>query len=220
MDDIEKIKQLLERMDTTSEKYRAASEELLGHIGAKTVPNAKRKIDAERREFQETKEQLCHVVEALEVDNWRNAVVRAKSLLNKLEQNRMPKWLLTVSPAWTNTVRPSQFKYWLRFCQEQFLLFLSELECIAEQDPDFNVEEQVEKARAFYFENEPGTFVLEVADFVLSDYEFERAITDSSPEIIYDVSIADLTRSLDAGTGKLQNSELPPEGAEREEGAN
>lgn len=212
MDDIEKIKQLLERMDKSSEKYRAASEELLGHIGARTVPNAKRKIDAERREFQETKEQLCHVVEALEVDNWRNAVVRAKSLLNKLEQNRMPKWLLTVSPAWADTVRPHQFKYWLRFCQEQFLLFLSELENIAEKDSSFDVEEQLEKARIFYFENEPGTFVQEVADFVLSDYEFERSVVSSVPEIIYDVSIAELNHSLGIGMGKLQNSELPLEG--------
>ncbi len=202
MSDADKIKKLLSKLEQNAEKHRAANEDLLGHIGAKTVPNAKRKLDAERREFEQTKEQLCHVVDALEVDNWRNAVVRAKSLLNKLEQNRMPKWLLTVSPAWPQTVRPSQYKYWLRFCQEQFLLLLSELEMIAETDPEFDVEEQLEKARVFYFENEPGKFVQEVADFLLGDYEFERAIVDSKPEVIHDVSTAELMRSLQAGTGK------------------
>jgi len=176
--------------------------EVLDHIGADNVTNAKRKINAERREFEKTKEQLRNVVDALEVDNWRNAVVRAKSLLNKLEQNRMPKWLLTMSPAWSKTVRPAQYKYWLRFCQEQFLLLLSELELIAESDPEFNVEEQLERARVFYFENEPGKFIQEVADFLLGDYEFDRAVSDTKPEIVYDVSTAELLRSLEIGEGK------------------
>lgn len=201
----DRIKELLSKMDRNSKRVQKDREELLGHIGAKTVPNAKRKLDAERREFEHTKEQLCHVVDALEVDNWRNAVVRAKSLLNKLEQNRMPKWLLTVSPAWSATVRPSQYKYWLRFCQEQFLLLLSELEMMAEEDPDFDVEEQLEKARVFYFENEPGKFVQEVADFLLGDYEFEVAVSDEkSYEIDWDVSQAEMIRSREIGMGERE----------------
>jgi len=149
-------------------------QEILEHIGADNVTNAKRKINAERREFEKTKEQLCQVVDALEVDNWRNAVVRAKSLLDKLEQNRMPKWLLTVSPAWVDSVRPTQYKSWLRFCQEQFLLLLSEMETIAEEDSDYDIDAEIEKVREFYVTNSPGKFVEEVSDFVLAPYDPEE----------------------------------------------
>jgi len=179
--------------------------EVLDHIGADNVTNAKRKITSERREFEKTKEQLRNVVDALEVDNWRNAVVRAKSLLDKLEQNRMPKWLLVPSRAWEGTVPPSQFRMWLRFCQEQFMQVLSEMEMQAEQDPDYDIVEQMEIAKELYHTREPGKFVLECSEFMLGDVDFDvPMIEEKSYEIIHDITQAELIRSREIGKGERE----------------
>jgi hypothetical protein len=143
--------------------------ELLDIIGAKSVNRARVKLDNERKGFLETKNQLLTVIEALEVDNWRNAVVRAKSLLDKLEQNQMPKWLRSVSPAWSGKVRPTEYSRMKRLCQEHYLMLLGEWEAMALIDPTFNVEEQERLAEEFYLTNLPGQFVDEVAAYVNAD---------------------------------------------------
>jgi hypothetical protein len=144
-------------------------EDLLNHVGANTVPNAKRKIDRERLEFERTKGQLQEVVNALDVDNWRNAVVRAKSLLDKLEKEGLPKWLTTISPAWVNKIPPSSYKRWLHFCREQFLVALGELEAEAEMFPDLDVEKEVEILRELYLTLPPGEFIERISQFVTSE---------------------------------------------------
>jgi hypothetical protein len=148
--------------------------ELLEAIGAKSVNRAKVKLDNERKEFLNTKTQLLAVVDALEVDNWRNAVVRAKSLLDKIEQNRMPKWLLTISPAWIDKIRPSDYKRMHRNCQEQFLVLLSELETRAEDDLDFDIDRVLEEVKKFYLSNTPGKFIEEVALYLNQEYMDEE----------------------------------------------
>jgi hypothetical protein len=201
----EKIKELLSKMDRGTKKVQRDREDLLSHIGANTVPNAKRKLDAERREFEQTKDQLLNVVDALEVDNWRNAIVRAKSLLNKLEQNRMPKWLLVPSRAWEGTVPPTQFRTWLRFCQEQFMLVLSEMELQAEQDPDYDIIDQLDTAKELYHTREPGKFVQECAEFVLGETEFDVPIVEEkSYEVDWDISQAEMIRSREIGRGERE----------------
>jgi hypothetical protein len=143
-----------------------AHDALLQHVGASSVPNAKRKLDRERAEFERTKGQLQEVVNALEVDNWRNAVVRAKSLLNKLEREGLPKWLMTISPAWVDKIPPTSYKRWLNFCREQFLVALGELQAEAEIFPDVNVEAEIETLRELYMTLPPGEFVERVSQFV------------------------------------------------------
>ena len=144
---------------------------LLNHIGASTVPNAKRKIDRERKEFEHTKCQLQEVVNALEVDNWRNAVVRAKSLLNKLEREALPVWLRSISPYWPGKVTPSSYKRWLTFCREQFLVALGELQRDAELGLDVNVEEQLEAMKQCYLNSLPGEFVEAVSEYISGDID-------------------------------------------------
>ena len=144
---------------------------LLNHIGASTVPNAKRKIDRERREFEHTKSQLQEVVNALEVDNWRNAVVRAKSLLNKLERESLPVWLRSISPYWPGKVAPISYKRWLTFCREQFLVALGELQRDAELGLDVNVEEQLEAMRQCYLSSLPGEFVEAVSEYISGEID-------------------------------------------------
>jgi hypothetical protein len=150
--------------------YRS-HEELLNHVGADNVTNAKRKIDRERIEFERTKSQLQEVVNALEVDNWRNAVVRAKSLLNKLEREGLPKWLMTISPAWVDKIPPSSYKRWLNFCREQFLVALGELQAEAEIFPDLDVEKELEILRELYLTLPPGEFIERISQFVTSEVD-------------------------------------------------
>ena len=145
-------------------------QELLDHIGAKTVFNAKRKISSERREFEKTKSQLQEVVNALDVDNWRNAVVRAESLLDKIKHNRMPKWLLTISPSWVDKINPRDYKRWLNFCQEQFLFALSQMELDAEEFGSDWLEEQMEQAKKLYLDSTPARFIELIAEFC-TDYD-------------------------------------------------
>jgi hypothetical protein len=147
-------------------KVYNAHDSLLEHVGANTVPNAKRKLDRERAEFERTKSQLQEVVNALEVDNWSNAVVRAKSLLNKLAHEAMPIWLRSVSPYWVGRVAPNQYKYWLRFCREQFLVALTQLQMDAELGLEVNVEGAIEEMKEIYLSSKPADFVEAVSDFI------------------------------------------------------
>ena len=159
--------------------------ELLRHVGADNVSNAKRKIDRERLEFERTKSQLQEVVNALDVDNWRNAVVRAKSLLNKLEKDGLPRWLHTISPAWVGKVPPSQYKTWLRFCREQFLVALGELEMESEMFPDqVNLEEELQNMRECYLSSSPGEFVERISAFITSDPEEGSAVEGGDIEVL------------------------------------
>ena len=144
---------------------------LLNYIGANTVPNAKRKIDRERKEFEHTKLQLQEVVNALEVDNWRNAVVRAKSLLNKLEREALPAWLRSISPYWPGKVAPSSYRRWLTFCREQFLVALGELQRDAELGLEVNIEEQLEAMKQCYLGSLPGEFVEAVSEYISGDID-------------------------------------------------
>lgn len=141
---------------------------LLAHIGANNLPNAKKKLNRERAEFERTKNQLQEVVNALEVDNWRNAIVRAKSLLDKLEREGLPTWLRTISPAWVDKIPPSSYKRWLHFCREQFLVALGELQAEAELFPDLDVDKELEILRELYMTLPPGEFVERVSQFVTS----------------------------------------------------
>lgn len=141
-------------------------EELLAHVGADNLQNAKRKINRERAEFERTKGQLQEVVNALEVDNWRNAVVRAKSLLDKLEREGLPAWLRTISPAWVNKIPPSSYKRWLHFCREQFLVALGELQADAEMFPELDIEKELEILKELYLTLPPGEFVERISQFV------------------------------------------------------
>ena len=149
---------------------------LLNHIGAATVPNAKRKIDRERAEFERTKGQLQEVVNALEVDNWRNAVVRAKSLLSKLEKEGLPVWLRSISPYWIGKVAPSQYRMWHRNCKEQFLVALGELQYDAELGLEVDVEVEIELLKNIYLKNRPEVFIEEVAKYLTSTPEDDEYV--------------------------------------------
>ena len=153
--------------------------ELLNHIGADNVPNAKRRIDRERAEFERTKGQLQEVVNALEVDNWRNAVIRAKSLLEKLEKEGLPVWLRSISPYWVGRIAPSSYKYWHRFCKEQFLVALGQLQEDIELGLEVNLEEQIGRMRDVYLGNKPEEFVEAVSDYIQEPYEDEEEESES-----------------------------------------
>lgn len=144
--------------------------ELLEIIGAKSVNRAKVKLDNERKEFNLTKEQLRLVVEALDVDNWKNAIVRAKALLDRLEKNRMPQWITTISPHWKGVIRPTQYKACLRFCQDQFLQLWAEMEAQKAIDPDFDIDSEMEKVKQTFLTTAPGQFVELIADFIQAPY--------------------------------------------------
>lgn len=152
--------------------------ELLEHIGANNVPNAKRRIDRERAEFERTKGQLQEVVNALEVDNWRNAVVRAKSLLEKLEREGLPVWLRSISPYWVGKVPPNQYKHWLRFCREQFLVALGQLQADAELGLEVDLEATLEAMREVYLNHKPADFVEAVADYLAQEVDLEEEPSD------------------------------------------
>lgn len=168
-DHLEKITKLLSKMQADNVINKKAKDELLQHIGASTVPNAKRKLTAERLEFERTKEQLCHVVNALDADNWRNAVVRAKSLLNKLEREALPTWLRSISPYWVGKIAPSSYKRWHTFCREQFLVALGELQHDVELGLEVVVEEQLEAMRQCYMTSLPGEFVEQVSAYITEE---------------------------------------------------
>lgn len=175
-DPIEKITKLLTKMEADNLLNQQAKEELLRHIGANTVPNAKRKLTAERLEFERTKGQLCEVVNALDADNWRNAVVRAKSLLNKLEREALPTWLRSISPFWVGRIAPSSYKRWHTFCREQFLVAIGELQHDVELGLEVDVEEQLEAMRVCYLSSTPGEFVEQVSAYITAEVEEEDEV--------------------------------------------
>lgn len=152
-------------------KVFSTHHDLLAHVGADNVGNAKKKIDRERAEFGRTKEQLQEVVNALDADNWRNAVVRAKSLLNKLEREALPTWLRSISPYWVGRVAPSSYKRWHTFCREQFLVALGALQNDVELGLEPDVEGELEKIRKCYLNRLPGEFVEAVSAYVTEEYE-------------------------------------------------
>ena len=154
-------------------KVYNAHDSLLEHVGADNVTNAKRKINRERAEFERTKGQLQEVVNALEVDNWRNAVVRAKTLLNKIEREGLPVWLRSISPFWVGKVAPSSYKRWLQFCREQFLVALGQLQSDAELGLEVDVEEQLAAMRDCYVNNLPGEFVEAVSAYIMPEVDEE-----------------------------------------------
>ena len=158
--------------------------ELLEHIGANNVPNATRKIQRERAEFERTKGQLQEVVNALEVDNWRNAVIRAKSLLDKLEREGLPIWLRSISPYWPGKVAPSSYKRWLTFCREQFLVALGELQRDAELGLEVDVEEQLEAMKQCYLHKLPGEFVEAVSEYISGevDEDYEDGLLSNNED--------------------------------------
>jgi hypothetical protein len=174
MEDLDKIKEMLERAAEKSSKIERDKDSLLDHIGANTVPNAKRKLNRERAEFERTKRQLQEVVNALEVDNWRNAVTRAKSLLNKLEREGLPVWLRTISPYWVGRVPPNQYKYWLRFCREQFLVALGQMQTDAELGLEVDIEGTLEAMREVYLNQKPADFVEAVSDYIAQEVFVEE----------------------------------------------
>lgn len=154
-------------------RYYDEKHELLSFIGANSVPKAKAKIGRERREFEDVKNQLKQVVDALEVDNWRNGVVRAKSLLKYLEKTQFPQWLRTISPHWIGKVSPSTYKSWLRFCQEQFLVALSSMESEKERFPDYDIDADLEVLKEAYLTQLPVDFINDVSHYISLDGEDE-----------------------------------------------
>lgn len=166
-------------------KVFSTHHELLQHVGADNVGNAKKKIDRERAEFARTKEQLQEVVNALDADNWRNAVVRAKSLLNKLEREALPLWLRSISPFWVGRIAPSSYKHWHTFCREQFLVALSQLQSDVELGIETDVEREIESMKRFYLTRLPGEFVDAVSAYVteeFDEYEFEEELKEEKFE--------------------------------------
>jgi len=147
--------------------------ELLGYIGANSVPKAKAKLGRERAEFLKTKQQLQEVVNALETDNWSNAVLKAQSLLNKIKRDGLPIWIRSISPYWHNKITPSSYRRWLNFCQEQFLVALYQLHQDVELDLDVNFEEQIESIREVYLTSLPGDFIETVSQYVVVTDEVE-----------------------------------------------
>lgn len=148
--------------------------DLLEHVGADNVGNAKKKIDRERAEFLRTKEQLQEVVNALDVDNWRNAVVRAKTLLSKLEKEGLPSWLRSISPCWVGKIAPSSYRYWHRFCKEQFLVALGQLQDDIELGLEVNLEEQIEQMKEVYLKERPEVFIEAVAEYIQEENNEEE----------------------------------------------
>lgn len=159
-----------------------AHDSLLEHIGANNVTNAKRKIDRERAEFERTKGQLQEVVNALDVDNWRNAVVRAKTLLSKLEKEGLPVWLRSMSPYWIGKVAPTQYRMWHRSCKEQFLVALGELQYDAELGLEVDIEAEIDTLKDIYLENRPEVFIEEVAKYLTSTPEDDDYIDQIDDE--------------------------------------
>jgi len=155
-------------------RYYDEKIELLGFIGANSVPKAKAKLGRERAEFLKTKSQLQKVVNALETDNWSNAVLKAESLLNKIKKDGLPVWIRTISPHWPGKVSPSSYRRWLHFCQEQFLIGLGQLQSDVEVGLDVDFEGQLEAMKNVYLSELPGEFIEAVSSYILLENEEEE----------------------------------------------
>lgn len=154
-------------------RYYDEKIELLGFIGANSVPKAKAKLGRERSEFLKTKSQLQKVVNALETDNWSNAVLKAESLLNKIKKDGLPVWIRTISPYWPGKVSPSSYRRWLHFCQEQFLIGLGQLQSDIEVGLDVDFEGELEAMKCVYLSELPGEFIEAVSSYILLENEEE-----------------------------------------------
>ena len=148
-------------------RYYDEKHELLGFIGANSVPKAKAKLGRERAEFLTTKSQLQKVVNALETDNWSNAVLKAESLLNKIKKDGLPVWIRTISPHWPGKVAASSYRRWLHFCQEQFLVALGQLQSDMELGLEVDFEVQLEAMKIVYLSELPGEFIEAVSKYIV-----------------------------------------------------
>jgi hypothetical protein len=141
---------------------------LLDEIGASNINNAVTKISAERKnhkkELQKKTEQLDKLVDAIGVDNWFNAIRKVSSLLDK-ETRQLPKWIQVVPPSWCGEVNHKEYKKWLRFCQEQFLSVLDEMEEEQKHEQDFDLEEQINSAKELFATSLPWEFIDECSEF-------------------------------------------------------
>jgi hypothetical protein len=148
-------------------RYAEEKEELLSEVGSSTVPNAISKLRKERKESRDNHQQLQKLLEALQVDNWWNGVLRANRLRETTEDNPLPRWIQAVPPSWcaSNKVNPKEYKKWLRFCQEQFSTVLVEMEGEKSLFPDFDPTEQIENARVLFTTTLPWEFIDGCAEF-------------------------------------------------------
>ena len=148
-------------------RYAEEKEELLKEVGASTVPNAITKLRKERKNAKALEDQHQKVLDALEVDNWMNAVRRAGHLREKVEKDILPNWILVVPPSWCDSEKVSHkdYKKWLRFCQEQFLTVLVEMEEEKKLFPDFDQTSQVNNAKHLFISTLPWEFVDGCSEF-------------------------------------------------------
>jgi len=148
--------------------------ELLQHVGADNNTNAKRKIDKERRSFDRIKAQLKKVVDALEADNWSNAVIVAERLLGQLTRTNLPSWLNSIPPSWIGKVSPTSYRRWNSFCKEQFLVALADIQNDAELGLEVDIEANIEEMRISYLNDNPATFVEKVGRFCTGEFEVKK----------------------------------------------
>jgi len=148
-------------------RYAEEKEELLREVGASTVPNAITKLRKERKDAKAVKEQYQKVLDALEVDNWMNAVRRASHLRETVEKEVLPNWILAVPPSWCDSekVNHKDYKKWLRFCQEQFSTVLVEMEEEKKLFPDFDQTEQISNAKNLFVTTLPWEFIDGCSEF-------------------------------------------------------
>jgi len=145
-------------------RFAEEVQDLLDEIGASNINNAITKIKAERKNHQKKAEQLSKLIDAIGTDNWLNAIRRISSLADK-EVQALPKWIQVVPPSWSDKVNHKDYKKWLRFCQEQFLTVLSEMEEEQKYEQDFDLAEQVNNARELFATSLPWQFIDECSEF-------------------------------------------------------
>ena len=152
-------------------------QELLDAVGASNINNAITKIKSERSKSEKTTEQLRQLISAADSDNWMNALRRISSLVDK-EVETLPKWIQFVPPIWheSDRVPPSSFRGWLRQCQEQYLLVVSEL-----SEEDFSIiQEQMKTAYATQL---PWHFIEDCSSFFFEEEE-ELSGVDEEADLV------------------------------------
>jgi hypothetical protein len=140
-------------------------QELLDVIEASNINNAITKIKSERSKSEKTSEQLRQLVNAADSDNWLNALRRISSLTDK-EIKILPKWIQFVPPVWheSDRIPPSSFRGWLRQCQDQYLLVVSELS----EEEYSEIHKQMETA---YSSQLPWHFIEDCSSFFFEEDE-------------------------------------------------